>query len=152
MLIWCCSCYYHESHRCIKWSDSHILLPRKLWLTSMQSHQVIPSAKWLQLGWATENRLEWYETCILSIRHVIYTAQDQSRYAPSQWEMSLQCNDISHWLSAYLDWSLQSFVVHHFVVVVQSSSWIYVTHLFNSSPHGQNGHHFGRPYFKMHFL
>ena len=31
---------------------------------------------------------------------------DQSRYALSQWEMSLQCNDISHWLSAYLDWSL----------------------------------------------
>ena len=32
--------------------------------------------------------------------------RDQSRYALSQWEMSLQCNDISHWLSAYLDWSL----------------------------------------------
>ena len=25
---------------------------------------------------------------------------------PSQWEMSLQCNDISHWLGAYLYWSL----------------------------------------------
>ena len=30
-----------------------------------------------------------------------------SRYAPSQWEMSLQCNNISHWLGAYLDWSLE---------------------------------------------
>ena len=25
------------------------------------------------------------------------------RDQPSQWEMSLQCNDISHWLGAYLD-------------------------------------------------
>ena len=32
---------------------------------------------------------------------------DQSRYAPNQSEMSLQCNDISHWLGAFLDWSLE---------------------------------------------
>ena len=32
--------------------------------------------------------------------------RDQSRYVPSQWEMLLHCNDISHWLGAYLDWSL----------------------------------------------
>ena len=31
---------------------------------------------------------------------------DQSRYAPSQWEKSLQCNNVSHWLGAYLDWFL----------------------------------------------
>ena len=30
---------------------------------------------------------------------------DQSRYAPSPWETSLHCNDVSHWLRAYLDWS-----------------------------------------------
>ena len=33
----------------------------------------------------------------------------QSRYAPCQWEASLQCNDVSHWLGAYLDWSLHGF-------------------------------------------
>ena len=32
--------------------------------------------------------------------------RDQSRYAPSQWKMSLHCNDVFHWLGAYLDWSL----------------------------------------------
>ena len=31
--------------------------------------------------------------------------RDQSRYEPSQWEMLLQSNNISHWLGAYLDWS-----------------------------------------------
>ena len=33
--------------------------------------------------------------------------RDQSRYVPSQWETSLQCNDISHWLGEHLDWSLR---------------------------------------------
>ena len=32
--------------------------------------------------------------------------RDQSSYAPSQWETSLHCNDVSHWLGAYLDWCL----------------------------------------------
>ena len=32
--------------------------------------------------------------------------RDQSRNAPSQWESSLQCNDVYHWLCAYLEWSL----------------------------------------------
>ena len=35
-------------------------------------------------------------------------ARDQSRYAHSQWEMSLLCNNISHWLGACLDWSLMA--------------------------------------------
>ena len=37
-------------------------------------------------------------------------SMDQSRNASSQWETSLQCNDVSHWLGAYLDrldWSLR---------------------------------------------
>ena len=34
------------------------------------------------------------------------SCRDQSRYAPSQWETSLQCNDVSHWLGAHLNWSL----------------------------------------------
>ena len=34
------------------------------------------------------------------------TSRNQSRHAPSQWETSLQCNDVSHWLGAYLNWSL----------------------------------------------
>ena len=32
--------------------------------------------------------------------------RDRSRYVPSQWETSLQCNNVSHWLGTYLDWSL----------------------------------------------
>ena len=36
--------------------------------------------------------------------------RDQSRCAPSQWEVSWHCNNISHWLGAYLDWSLKTAV------------------------------------------
>ena len=32
--------------------------------------------------------------------------RDQSSYTPNQWETSLQCNDVSHWLGAYINWSL----------------------------------------------
>ena len=28
-------------------------------------------------------------------------------YAPSQWETTLQCNAVSHWLGSYTKWSLQ---------------------------------------------
>ena len=35
--------------------------------------------------------------------------RDQSRYVPSQWEMSLDCNDVSHWLGTYLGWSLHRY-------------------------------------------
>ena len=43
---------------------------------------------------------------------VAWWYRDQSRYVPSQWEMSLQCNDISHWLGTYLDWSLVIWCCH----------------------------------------
>ena len=31
---------------------------------------------------------------------------NHSGYAPSQWEMTIQCNVVSHWLSAYTEWWL----------------------------------------------
>ena len=31
---------------------------------------------------------------------------EQSSYASSQWDTFLQCNDVLHWLGAYLDWFL----------------------------------------------
>ena len=32
--------------------------------------------------------------------------RDRFVYAPSQWEMPLECNVVSHWLGAYMKWSL----------------------------------------------
>ena len=38
------------------------------------------------------------------------TPRDQYRYAPSQRETALHCNDVSYWLGAPLDWSLTPIV------------------------------------------
>ena len=35
-----------------------------------------------------------------------YCVRVDSRFAPSQWEMALVCNDVSHWLGANLDSAL----------------------------------------------
>ena len=37
----------------------------------------------------------------------IYRAD--SRFVPSQWEKALLCNDVSHWLDANLESSLQNY-------------------------------------------
>ena len=47
----------------------------------------------------------------MALRGFDFIIKDQSRYAPIQWETPLQCNDVSHWLGAYLDWFLQN-VLH----------------------------------------
>ena len=36
----------------------------------------------------------------------MYLIRVQFWYAPTQWKTLLHCNDISHWLISYLDWSL----------------------------------------------
>ena len=35
-----------------------------------------------------------------------------SRFAPSQWETALLCNDISHWLGASLETALNTWIIH----------------------------------------
>ena len=69
--------------------------------------------------------------------------RDQPRYAPSQWETSLQCNDVSHWLGAYLDWSLwyhldQCRYIHSLCFGKTMSGWSYHT-WFESRTSGPNG-------------
>ena len=51
-----------------------------------------------------------YKNTIVSVCSVkcarSYCIRDNSVYVPSQWEMALHCNAISHWLGAYIEWSL----------------------------------------------
>ena len=51
----------------------------------------------------------------------------QGSYAPSQWETTLQCNVVSHWLGAYTKWSL-SFMIF----IEKSSHTVILTWRFNS--------------------
>ena len=50
--------------------------------------------------------LEWNNRVIMGV----YRPWDQSKCVPIQWEISLQCNDNSHWLGAHLDWSLPRYI------------------------------------------
>ena len=45
------------------------------------------------------------------IAALAHKSRDHPMYAPSQWETSLQCNNVSHWLGTYLDWFLKSIIL-----------------------------------------
>ena len=44
---------------------------------------------------------------------LLHPHRDPFMYAPSQWEMMLQCNVISHWRGAYTKWSLFSMTSYY---------------------------------------
>ena len=69
-----------------------------------------PSTSSLAWVWWVITR-EYGEYSSLLCENVVLinmTDRDQSRYAPSQWETSSQCKDVSYGLGAYLDWSIGS--------------------------------------------
>ena len=44
----------------------------------------------------------------ITVPYISRVHRDHFVYAPSQWEMTLPCNVISHWLGAYTKWSLST--------------------------------------------
>ena len=55
----------------------------------------------------SENNHNSTRFCMIVVFTVIHGwNRDHFVYAPSHWEMTLQCNVISHWLSACTEWSL----------------------------------------------
>ena len=84
--------------------------------TPRQSY--IPFISWVHLCWARANYdITTYHDITRVSRpcrsHLfdrpigyISTYRADSRFAPSQWEMALLCNDISHWLGANLESAL----------------------------------------------
>ena len=53
----------------------------------------------------------------------IYSIMADSKFAPSQWETVLLCNDVSHWLGANLESGLQ-----HCIYIVLTSIVIVISH------------------------
>ena len=88
--------------------DSPLVSFRVTSLALGQSYDCTGAIIWLpQCQWSNP---EGYQKVPGSLQHLLYRSsswcREQSRYIPSQWETLLQCNDISHWLGTYLDWSL----------------------------------------------
>ena len=57
----------------------------------------------------------------LTIIYRLHYPKDLSRYAPSPWETSLHCNDVSHCLGAYLDWPLPASILYQSCWPIQRS-------------------------------
>ena len=75
-------------------------LPRK-------QPNITPSTLWF------DNVYETWVVCMqIIIGGGITLPMADSRYAPSQWETALLCNDVSHWLGASLESAL---LLHHMV-------------------------------------
>ena len=85
-------------------------LPRQ---SDQYDQYVASNREWpLHLRWTISNCLCHDH---LTMTHTMNTDQDLTHsiwpkdnfvYAPSQWETTLQCNVVSHWLGAYTKWPL----------------------------------------------
>ena len=84
--------------------------------------------------------------------------QADSRFAPSQWETALLCNDVSHWLSAKLESALYSLDYWHFNLFLKERKYYWYTETVSIvfSPNAlrlkQNGNHFAGEIFTCIFL
>ena len=71
-----------------------------------------------------------HSTILVQVEH----SRNHSVYAPSQWETTLQCNVVSHWLNACTEWSLHRVDSEHkhipkLTLRVQLTHWGQVTHI-----------------------
>ena len=79
--------------------------------TYIQEHTHAASLSQLQVNvcWCNPVQLSYTKSwaAIESMKQTCITLHnDHFVYVPSQWETTLQCNVISHWLSTYTKWSL----------------------------------------------
>ena len=74
---------------------------------------------WVIVTWTLEYILQWNSSWntkisiqvihlkMSSVKWQLFcSSRDHFVYAPSQWQMTLHCNVVSHWLGAYTKWSL----------------------------------------------
>ena len=67
----------------------------------------------------------------------MYILRESFVYAPSQWEMTLQCNVVSHWLGAYTEWSLIIIII--IVYFPKNYTW-YVHYKHKNTSHTSHAH------------
>ena len=68
---------------------------------------VSPRSKHLHLLW----RGKQIGREMIQPRWQLMTSRDHFLYGPSQWEVTLHCNVISHWLGPYMKWFLTRIVI-----------------------------------------
>ena len=73
------------------------------------------------------NALMYYTVDSIQLSNVYFTHTPDSRFTPSQWETALLYNDVYHWLGA----SLESAVLHNFVMIPKGNMLIAFLYLLN---------------------
>ena len=98
-LIWIFSAYI----------DAYIICKMRKWAMTQLNNL---SINWWR-KWCCSPRHSDALSTTVPMSAALISHRDHSMYAPSQWEMALHCNAISHWLCAYTQWSLS----HHQIVL-----------------------------------
>ena len=74
-------------------------------LSCTNALMLCPGTVWMSSLGPAANAQSHDNTCACSIAILVYLRAD-SRFVPSQWEMALLCNVVSHWLGASLESAL----------------------------------------------
>ena len=69
------------------------------------------------------------------------TRRTDSRFAPSQWETALLCNDVSHWLSASLESAMKTILRVLFALILLYLHLTILVNSFTHLPHWHRGNH-----------
>ena len=78
---------------------------------------------WVSYGMSIQSTISYRKLTMLQLDCFVFH-MDHYVYAPSQWEMMLHCNIISHWLGAYTKLSLISYHMFHFLPYLHSAHFL----------------------------
>ena len=67
----------------------------------------------------------FYQNIPAPLGLVLHICRDHSGHGRSQWEMTLQCNVASHWVSPYLEWSLYVHSWKQLLLVISLATHLY---------------------------
>ena len=101
----------------IKWTylSIKILLRLKKKYEQKQPSKLNSDARYLALVYKVGG---WHLAFVYKVAgfKILWLNQGSFQHVPNQWETTLHCNIISHWLGAYTKWSLLNYKMtsHHF--------------------------------------
>ena len=103
--------------------------------------QLSEDSKFCGVLWQCFEKLESFWGGRFSDSLKQWLCRDNFLYAPSQWETTLQCNVVSHWLSAYTKWSpimrwmLQPLTNKHTDLTRKKHKWQHTVHQYHNEKH-----------------
>ena len=100
------SCHYQP--KMISKSNCPLGYPTSVFVNLYRSRAITSTNDDSSLILIFVTKSEWVNICLcrIVVHMYIWICRDHFVYVPSQWETTLQCNIVSHWLGAYTKRSL----------------------------------------------